>query len=421
MEGSNKQTQRYLRWLKLGIGLKRWLLLLGIGVGLLSLGGAFGIRSFYPLPRFFYYLTLQFLPSFLRAVILIGLGTGCIIIGFLGLNRTLLKPFIGQQQGPLSEILYQHLNREKGPRIVVLGGGHGQAAILRGLKAYTSNITAIVTVADDGGSSGRLRRDLGLLPPGDFRNCIAALSNDESLVTHLFQYRFSSGAGLEGHSFGNLFITAMAGVTGSFETALKESSQVLAVRGRVLPCTLQAVNLAADIKRGQAPPVRIYGESKIPEARGHIVRVMLDPSDPPAYPEAVQAILNADMVVAGPGSLYTSILPNLLVPEIIQALRVAKAPKVYICNVATQVGETDNYTAEDHLKALEQHLGLNPFSAMIINNHELPIKLPEGVEWVKPMINERPGLKIIQDNIVDARHLWRHNSEKVAAIIQTLL
>jgi uncharacterized cofD-like protein len=413
--------QAHLRWLKPGLGLKRWLLLLALGVGLLSVGGAFALRSFYPLPSYFYYLTLQFLPAPLRAIALMLVGVGLIGLSLAGLNRTLLAPFVGHEHSDVPEKLFDYRRRGRGPRVVVLGGGHGQSSILRGLKSYTSNLTAIVTVADDGGSSGRLRRDLGILPPGDFRNCIAALSNDESLVTRLFQYRFTQGAGLNGHSFGNLFISAMATVTGSFEAGLKESSQVLAVQGHVIPCTLQAVTLVADVREADGTSTRVWGESQIPKASRCIMRVGLEPDHPPAYPGALRAILNADMIVVGPGSLYTSILPNLLVPEIVQAIRTVNVPKVYICNVATQVGETDDYTVEDHLKALEVHLGPGFFSAIVINTYFPPTVLPENVDWVPPTLKERPGLRVLRGNLVHPAYPWRHDSAKLAEVVQTLL
>jgi hypothetical protein len=231
-QAHTRSWQTHLTWLLPGLGIKRWLIILALGVGLLSLGGAFAFRVFYPLPRYFYFLTLQFLPNYLRAAIFLLVGTGLISWGIWGFNRATLKPFISSSSRSLSSVLFDYQRRGRGPKIVIIGGGHGQATVLRGLKAYTSNLTAIVTVADDGGSSGRLRRQMGILPPGDFRNCIAALADDESLVTRLFQYRFVSGKDLEGHSFGNLFISAMADITGSFESALRESSRVLAVQGQ---------------------------------------------------------------------------------------------------------------------------------------------------------------------------------------------
>lgn len=412
---------RKLRWMEPGLGVKRWLVLLVLGLIFTSLGSASLLRAFYPLPVFFYYSTLQFLPRSTRTVILLVAGLSSCTIGLWGLNRALLKPFIAATSTPYPELLYAYHRRGHGPRIVVLGGGHGQATMLRGLKAYTANLTAIVTVADDGGSSGRLRQELGILPPGDFRNCIAALADDESLVTRLLQYRFSSNAGLNGHSFGNLYISAMAGVTGSFEAALETSSQVLAVRGRVLPCTLEALTLAADVQLGNQTPVRVRGESQIPQSKGRILRVLLEPEAPRAHPRALRAILEAELIVIGPGSLYTSILPNLLVPEITQALRVSRAPKVYVCNIATQPGETDGYTAEDHLHALEKHLGPGLFSVVVVNIPPAEMPPPPGTAWVSPELHDREQLTVIRTSLMNTEMPWQHDAAKLAEIIMHLV
>jgi uncharacterized cofD-like protein len=419
----------HLKWLTPGLGVKRWLLFLILGVGLLSLGGALTLRALYPLPPFFYFLTLQFLPRALRAGLIVVIGLSAILYGLWGFNKAILAPFLKGSHAPIPEVLYDYRRRGRGPKIVVIGGGHGQATALRGLKAYTSNLTAIVTVADDGGSSGRLRRDIGILPPGDFRNCIAALANDESLVTRLFQYRFADGKDLGGHSFGNLFISAMAGITGSFELALKESSQVLAVQGQVLPSTLETVILCADIAGDDEIPVRVRGESHIPDVHGRILRVMLEPTGPSAYPGAIRAILNADLVVIGPGSLYTSILPNLMVPELVEALRATQAPKVYVCNVATEPGETDHYTAEAHVKALEQHIGPGVINTVFVNaNVSATInagrqkeRRPEGVTWVKPDVTEREGLRVVQTDLIDVRSGLHHDSHKLADALLNII
>jgi uncharacterized cofD-like protein len=333
----------------------------------------------------------------------------------------MLAPVLEQVGGAYPELLYRYRMGESGPHIVVLGGGHGQATILRGLKEYTPNLTAIVTVADDGGSSGRLRREMGILPPGDFRNCIAALADDESLVTRVLQYRFPSVGGLAGHSFGNLFISAMAAVTGSFENALGESSRVLAVQGRVLPSTLTAVMLAADVRRGDGTPLRVKGESKIPEAGGEILRVLLEPSNPKAYPRAIQAILNADMIVIGPGSLYTSIMPNLLVPEIEQAIRASQATTVYVCNVATQPGETDRYTATQHVEALDTHLGPDLFDVVIINNRSLDVALPNDMDWVTPTLLQDKLFNVVRADLTSRQYPWQHDSQKLADVVMQLL
>jgi len=411
----------HLQWLQPGLGLKRWLLLLTFGIALLSLGGAAALRAFYPLPPHFYYVTLQFLPRFVRVALFLILGVGSIGLALWELNRTILEPFVVGAFDGVPNTLYNYRRRGRGAKIVVIGGGHGQSTILRGLKQYTSNLTAIVTVADDGGSSGRLRRDLGILPPGDFRNCIAALANDEALITRLYQYRFAGGEDLHGHSFGNLFISAMAGITGSFESALKASSRVLAVQGQVLPCTLEAVTLCADVQEDGGALIRVRGESEIPGAHRRILRVMLEPAMPRAYPGAVRAILEADLVVIGPGSLYTSILPNLLVPEIAEALQATRAPRVYVCNIATQPGETDGYTAQAHLQALEKHLGTGLVSTVIVNARVPQAKPAEVIEWVQSDLEARKALHVIAADLVDETLSGHHESGKIARILMRLI
>ncbi len=409
------------RWMEPGLHIKRWLLLLGGGMLSLSLGMAAWLRSHYPLPRYFYWLTLQFVPRPLRALFLLAVGLGSVIVAIWGLNRSLLEPFLAREPRTYSEVLYDYRRRGRGPTIVAIGGGHGQSTLLRALKPYTHNLTAIVTVADDGGSSGRLREALGILPPGDFRNCIAALADDESMMARLFQYRFRSHGELSGHSFGNLFISAMAGVTGSFEAALEESSRVLAVQGRVLPSTLEAVTLLADVQFPDGTPRRIRGESRIPRSGGAILRVLLEPEHPRAYPGALQAILAARLVVIGPGSLYTSLLPNLLVPEIAEALRAVRAPRLYVCNIVTQPGETSRYSAEAHLRALERHVGEGLFTHILVNLPPADLAPPEGGEWVKPEVLPRPGLTVIPAPLYDEANPWLHDGEKLAQAVIRLL
>ena len=420
-KADNRIWHDRLIWLKPGMGVKRWLMLLALGIGFLSLGGALALRSLYPLPPFFYYLTLQFLPRGIRAGLILSLGLGMLGLGLWEINRTIVEPFLSRTDQTLPDVLYAYRQRGRGPKIVIIGGGHGQATILRGLKAYSSNVSAIVTVADDGGSSGRLRREIGILPPGDFRNCIAALADDESLMTRLLQYRFASGQALKGHSFGNLFISAMAGITGSFESALMESSQVLAVQGQVLPSTLETVILCADIERDEHQGlVRVEGESEISDVRGSIVNVTLKPEAPAAYPGAVRAILDAEIVVLGPGSLYTSLLPNLTVPGIIEALRSTRAVKIYVCNVATEPGETTNYTADDHVVALESHLGPGFCDIVLVNNTRSAGALPSHLKWVEPELKERPGMRIITGDLISDARPWQHDSDKLAEVVISL-
>ncbi len=416
----------HIKWLLPGIGVKRWLLTLALGIVLMGVGAGFLFRQLYPFAGVYRYISLAFLSPWARAPFLILIGLGLVIVGLVGLNRVLLSPFV-RDSHEVVEALYRHRQSSQGPKVVAIGGGHGLATLLRGLKAYTSNITAIVTVADDGGSSGRLRRALGVLPPGDFRNCIAALADDEGLITQLFQYRFPSAgadAGLDGHSFGNLFITAMAEVTGSFERAILESSRVLTIRGEVLPSTLHNVTLMGDLREDAAESGvrRVAGESTITQTVGTIERVYLEPDDVPAYPRAVRAILEADMVVAGPGSLYTSVLPNLLVREIAQAVAATRAVRVYVCNVATQRGETDGYTVGDHVAALERHVGPGLFPIVLANdNFACADRLPEGVEH--PALEVPPGATctLITADLVDPQRPWRHDSEKLARALMRIL
>jgi uncharacterized cofD-like protein len=302
------------------------------------------------------------------------------------------------------------------PRVVAMGGGTGLSTLLRGLKAHTPHITAIVTVADDGGSSGRLRRELGVLPPGDFRNCIAALADDEALITQLFQYRFGRGEGLQGHSFGNLFITALAAVTGSSEQAIIEAGRVLAVRGRILPSTLEDVTLVADLRGETASGglTRIQGESAIPKAGGAIERVFLRPSGLRAYPGAVRAILDADLIIAGPGSLFTSVLPNLLVGDIRRALEASKAPRLYVCNVARQPGETDGLDLGDHVDALQRHVGRGLFPVVLANDELSHDRGGDQVDMVRPRYPPDAGYRVIAAAMLDRDRPWRHDSKKLA-------
>ena len=349
-----------------------------------------------------------------------GIGVGLLITGIWGINRSLLAPYRRSGKAVIDE-LAEHRKRDRGPRIVCIGGGHGLATLLRGLKSYSYNITAVVTVADDGGSSGRLRRSQGIPPPGDIRNCLAALSNDEALMTQLFQYRFSDGnPELDGHPFGNLFISALSEITGSFEEAVVESGKVLAVQGRVLPATLRDVRLVADIQLRQSiGEVRIEGESTIPKFPGDVQRVWLEPNNPAAYPQVIQAILASDLIVIGPGSLFTSILPNLLVPDLVAAIRASRALKLYICNVATQLGETEGYNCEEHLKVINAHVGESLFDIVVVNNKYIG-KLSAGIEWVKSVPENESVYSIYQADLIDEVQPWRHDSKKLAKAIMDL-
>lgn len=414
-----------LRWFTPGLGVKRWIFLILGGTTLIGIGFAILILDVYrTAPDTWWlpvlsYLSLRFLDRTLRAIIFGGSGLALILIGIWGLNRALLKPFLHPGKHVL-ETVSAYRRRERGPRIVVIGGGNGLSSLLRGLKEHTSNLTAIVTVADDGGSSGELRKHIGILPPGDIRNCLTALSDDETLLTQIFQYRFSAAAGLNGHSLGNLFITALTDITGSFEEAVAESGRVLAVRGRVLPATLHDVRLVAEVLLpGSEQAVVVKGESQIPKTDGVIKQIWLEPSNPPAFSASIQAILSADLIIVGPGSLYTSILPNLLVTDLAEAIRTSKAVKFYVCNVATQRGETDHFTCGDHIKKIEAYVGEALFD-MTICNQQFDYPLPPDVQWVHPEHNLQELYPVYFSDLVDTENPWRHNSRHLAHVILDL-
>jgi uncharacterized cofD-like protein len=413
----------FLRWLVPGLGVKRWIILILLGTTLIGVGFAIIILDIYRSAPDTWWLpiisfaSLRILSRPIRALIFGALGAGLVIGGIWGLNRSILAPF--RRPGkPVVDELADHRKRERGPRIVTIGGGHGLSTLLRGLKSYSYNITAVVTVADDGGSSGRLRRSQGIPPPGDIRNCLAALSNDEALMTQLFQYRFADGDHeMDGHPFGNLFISALSEITGSFEEAVVESGRVLAVHGRVLPATLHDVRLVADVQLPHAAgEVRIEGESHIPKFPGNVQRVWLEPNNPAAYPQVIQALLAADLIVIGPGSIFTSILPNLLVPDITAAIRASRALKIYVCNVATEPGETDGYTCEDHIRVLDEHIGGAFFDIVVTNDRYLG-NLPEGTDWVTTASEVDVEYPIYRADLVDEEQPWRHDSTKLARVI----
>ena len=406
-----------LRWLVPGLGVKRWLGLLLLGATVAGLGMAYLLMDIATaLPGA---LTWRSVPHLGPALVLGAVGLLLMLTAFAQIQRTLLAPFIQPGQD-LAGAVSEHRRRGRGPRIVAIGGGTGLSTLLRGLKTHSSNLTAIVTVADDGGSSGRLRRSLGVLPPGDFRNCIAALADDESLTTQLFQYRFGSDQDLGGHSFGNLFITAMAEITGSFERALVEASRVLAIRGQVLPSTLQDVTLVGELETTGEQVNRVEGESQIPMAEGAIRRVYLQPDTVPAYPAAIRALLDADLIVLGPGSLYTSLLPNLLVGDLAQAIAASRALKVYVCNTATQPGETGGYSVLDHVRAIDRHTQPGLFSTVLANTRRTGRLLPK-LTWVPldPPVNGQR--RLVGADLIDEERPWRHDSTKLATTLMTLL
>jgi len=430
-----KRVNRWFKWLSPGLFVKRWLLISLTGVFLTSFGLAIWVKLT-PVNRFLEFVS-QALETIARLVPNSVSGPLAVLLGvfllFWGQSRTVetiteaLQPDASEE---LVDRLLAHRRLHRGPKIVAIGGGTGLSTLLRGLKQYSSNITAIVTVADDGGSSGRLRREMGILPPGDIRNCIAALADEEKLLTELFQYRFHAGDGLSGHSFGNLFISAMTEITGDLEQAIDASAKVLAIRGKVLPATLTDVSLWAKLADGRI----IEGESKITEAMGQIRQIGCHPADPVALPAALAAIKEADYIIIGPGSLYTSIIPNLLVPAIRQALAQVTVPRVYVCNIMTQPGETDNYSVADHIRAIEKVCEERIFDAVLAQRtapspqslqlyaqeHSHPVfldreevgKMGYRIVLANVMAEDEVTAKVSHDPQRLARVLWRWYAKK---------
>ena len=390
---------------------KRWILLTVFGIIMISMGFVMAILEQNPQSK-----------TFSGVIIIVGILS--VITGIKRIIKSFVTVFLPQREDELVEKIYQKRILEKGAKLVVIGGGTGLSTLLHGLKEYTSNITAIVTVADDGGSSGRLRQDFGVLPPGDIRNCLVALADAEPLMSELFQFRFEEGSALGGHSFGNLFITALSKVTGDFDAAIKESSKVLAIRGRVLPSTLDKVSLVAEHADGS----QTLGESQIPKSGSPIKRIYLKPANCKPTDEAMDAIKKADAIVMGPGSLYTSIMPNLLVGRIYKEILASKAIKIYVCNVMTQKGETDDYKASDHLKAIIDHTASGIAEYFIVNTANIPEGLlkkyqeEESFPVVPDIDNiKKMKCKVVKAHIVSTKDYVRHDPAKLAKIIIDLV
>jgi uncharacterized cofD-like protein len=389
---------------------KRWILLTVFGVIMVSMGFVMVLLEQHPKNKGF-------------AGIIIIAGVLAVITGIKRIIKSLILVFLPQSEDELVDKVFKKRVLEKGPKIVVIGGGTGLATLLHGLKEYTSNLTAVVTVADDGGSSGRLRKEFGVLPPGDIRNCLVALADAEPLVGKLFQYRFEEGTELAGHNFGNLFITALSRVTGDFDAAIKESSKVLAIRGRVLPSTLDKVVLVAKYTDGS----ETAGESMIPKSDRLIQKIHLRPANCRPTDEAIDAIRKADVIVLGPGSLYTSIMPNIVVGRIGQEIINSKGVKIYVCNIMTQKGETEDYKASDHLKAIIDHAGPGIVDYCIINTAKIKPEMLQKYESEEayPVIPDSENIKkmkckVIEAHIVKAEGYVRHDSDKVSKIIVDL-
>ena len=414
-----------LKWLYPGMKFKRWLFLFAIGVILTGMGLAvvFNYKYLDSFEELLFYAaytmtgTYDYTVTAIVGSIVIVCGVLIMLLATRMIIRSLITVLVPDKSGRLVDMIYEHRRLDKGPNITVVGGGTGLSVLLRGMKEVTRNVTAVVTVADDGGSSGRLREEFNVIPPGDLRNCLVALADTEPMMEKLFQYRFTGNSDLAGHSFGNLFITAMTKVTGDIEQALKESSRVLAVKGRVFPATTAKVRLSATMDDGSI----VDGESQIPLVHKRIKRVHIFPRQVEAVPSTLKAIREAEVIVLGPGSLYTSVIPNLLVEDIAREIRESSAIKIYICNVMTQPGETDDYTASMHVRALIEHGGNGIVDYVLVNNKPISQEMQEHYarEGQYPVLVDENaiadlGVKCFKADIIDDSKMIHHDSLKLA-------
>ena len=415
---------RFMKWLHPGLHIKRWLFLFGLGMMCSSFGIilTFNYQWLGSLEEWAFRLLYEVTGHY-NYTILASLGILVILLGLVVMawaTRRLIRTMIGVvmpgESENLSDLIFSNLQLSKGPKVVVIGGGTGLSVMLRGLKAKTYNLTAVVTVADDGGSTGRIRQDLDIIAPGDLRNCLVALADKEGLMEKLFAHRFGGS--------GNLFIAALIEVLGDVEEAMDATSKVLRVRGKVIPSSAEKLRLNAEMTDGRI----VEGESQIPHAHGKIKRVFTTPEYPKAIQSAVDAIKEADAIVLGPGSLYTSIMPNLCVPDIVQAVRTSKAPKIYICNVMTQPGETDDYTVSDHIKAINRQAGGKVIYFVIANNGDVdPAVLQHYVAHGSHpvMIDKKEvgqtGATLILSNLINKENSATHDTKKLANVLFDLI
>ncbi|WP_293987911.1 YvcK family protein [Megasphaera sp.] len=423
---------RFMKWLHPGLHIKRWLFLFGLGMMCSSFGIilTFNYQWLGELEEWAFRLLYEATGHY-NYTILASMGIVVILVGLLIMawaTRRLIRTMVGVvlpgESESLSDLIFSNLQLSKGPKVVVIGGGTGLSVMLRGLKAKTYNLTAVVTVADDGGSTGRIRQDLDIIAPGDLRNCLVALADKEGLMEKLFAHRFGGSGNLTGHSFGNLFIAALIEVLGDVEEAMDATSKVLRVRGKVIPSSADKIRLNAEMTDGRI----IEGESQIPHAHGKIKRVFTTPEHPKAIQSAVDAIKDADAIVLGPGSLYTSIMPNLCVPDIVDAVRTSKAPKIYICNVMTQPGETDDYSVSDHIKAINRQAGGKLIDFVIANNGDVdPTVLQRYVAHGSHpvMIDKKEvaqtGATLILSDLINKENSATHDTKKLANVLFDLI
>lgn len=419
-----------VKWLYPNLGVKRWFLLAILGLFLFAAGFSVmndGIALGY--------LELQFRESVYRltgsaprtavpmGLFISLLGAIAMVIGFRRMLKAIISVLLPDEEPRIVERMYSRQHLSRGPKIVVIGGGTGLSNLLRGLKNYTRNLTAIVTVVDDGGSSGRLRDEMGILPPGDIRNCLVALSDTENIMEKLFSYRFDTGT-LKGHSLGNLFIAGLADTFGDFQKGIEQVSKVFSLRGTVYPSTLSQVVLGAEFTDGTS----VKGETQVRDTQGRIKRVYLEPEDCEPIPEALQALEEADLIVLGPGSLYTSVLPNLLVKKLKEKIQEVKAPCVYICNIMTEPGETDNFQVADHLQSIIDHCGTGLVDVVLANKEPIPEELLEryAAEGSYPVIGDAAsvewlGCKYVEGEFLQAEDTIRHAPDRLAKALLRLL
>jgi len=413
---TSRRFHQYLLFLMIpGLSLKRWLAVGAIGLALITIGVIFALKiSTGPtLISFLESVSLRNESAYLRGAVFIGLGVVGAVIAGLGLSRSLGQVGNRTRHWPLLDSLYLERVLGSGPRITVIGGGSGLPNLLRGLKHYTSNICAVVTVADDGGSSGRLRSELGILPPGDIRNCLVALADSEDVMQQLMDYRFESDGQLDGHSFGNILIAALAGIGGDFYRGVEVAGDLLAIRGRVIPSTLNNVTLVGSTVSGET----LIGETRVGNSADRLRSLTLIPADPPPHPEAVRAIKDADMIVIGPGSLFTSIVPNLLIPGISAALTNTPAFKVYVCNVAEEPAQTEAYSVLDHLNVIRHYGGAKAVDAVVANNNQPDAPTPAGLEFIGAKKPWTDDVLLVEADVIDDVQTARHDPIKLSNAI----
>jgi uncharacterized cofD-like protein len=405
-KSSKFSIKTFSKWLYPGMKIKRWILLSCLGIIIIGLSSA---------------LFLTNVINKQVGIINIFIGVVFAIIGMIKMFKSMLAAFVPEGDQEFIDILYKKRFLERGPKVVAVGGGTGLSTLLKGLKEYTSNITAIVTVADSGGSSGKLREQFDVLPPGDIRNCLVALADAEPLMGDLFQFRFDKDTEFGGHNFGNLFITAMTKLTGDFEQAVKESSKVLAIRGQVIPSTLDRISLVAKYTDGST----MEGEANIPLVNSAIQRVYLKPENSSPTKEAVKAIREADVIVLGPGSLYTSIIPNLLIKDLANEIcKRRNIPKIYVCNIMTQLGETDTYSVFDHVRAIVYHARPEIINVCIVNNAMAPREFLKKYKLEKsyPVVVDSHrirsfGYRVVEGNLIGLTDFVRHDPSKLSKLI----